>query len=263
GNDPIDQKFYQQSQDLANPKTAKTEFPFEPTAARFSLGVSGNVSSLQKTTAFAGINVDYNKQWSEEDIFVDALVAFSYDDGRDINTFRPISFTTAVYRSFLNKDWSLFGASVIAVNDNLFSSKNDDEDLTVLGEFFGGAGLNIWRGETPRNFLDLLLGIGPRYEYDFVDFAERNNRVSPSVVLFLYSRGYEIGIFNIDQIIGVSQAINDLDNLTASFDNRINIPIDDSWALNNRIFFRYRNDFVDESLPKLEFFFSTGLKYSF
>lgn len=31
-----------------------------------------------------------------------------------------------------------------------------------------GASLNLWRGKTPKQFLDVRFGLGGRYEYDFI-----------------------------------------------------------------------------------------------
>lgn len=49
----------------------------------------------------------------------------------------------------------------------VFASQNDDDDLSILGNLLFGGGYNLWRGETPSNSVDLQLGLGGIYEYDF------------------------------------------------------------------------------------------------
>ena len=120
-----------------------------------------------------GIELNFSKQWSEDDIFVDGNISLDFDSSRTVNTYRPSSLILSVYRNHFNAQWNFFTDLSITTNQDLFSSRNDDEDLTIVGSVYFGAGLNLWRGDLRGEFLDLQLGIGPRYEYDFIDLELR------------------------------------------------------------------------------------------
>ena len=166
-------------------------------------------------------------------------------------------------RHHFNAQWNFFTNFFNSTNQNLFSSKNDDEDLVILSEFFVGAGLNLWRGDSRGDFLDLQLGIGPRHEYDYIDSELKRNQIDPALALILTGRGFSIGKAKINHTFLIVPALNDFNNYIITSDTNLSIPLSKKWSFTNRLFARYRNELIFEENPKVEFFFSTGLEYEF
>ncbi|MGB5592473.1 MAG: DUF481 domain-containing protein [Crocosphaera sp.] len=238
-------------------------FPFTELPSTLSLGLVGNVNSFRDTTAFLGATIDYYKQWSTSDFSFDGDIAVSFDSSRTTNNYRPTSLSEMTYRHHFNETWNFFTDLFVVTNQDLFASRNDDEDLTIVGALLVGAGLNLWRGETPRQFLDAQFGIGARYQYDFVDFEERENEVSPILGFVLLGRNFQLGRLTIDETFAITPSINDFGNLIISSDTKVSFPINENWSLVNRLFIRHRRPEVFEENPALEFYFTTGVDYKF
>ncbi|HAC62610.1 MAG TPA: hypothetical protein DCF68_03500 [Cyanothece sp. UBA12306] len=239
------------------------KFPFQATSPTLKLGFSGNINSFRDTTALVGINVNFAQQWSYDDLFVDGNINIDYDSSRVINNYRPESLIHSVYRNHFNEQWNWFTHFFNTTNQDLFASKNDDEDLVIISELIIGAGLNLWRGDSPSNFLDFQLGIGPRYEYDYIDFEQRSNQTDPTLGIILLGRSVPLGEAILNQIFALTPALNNLDNYYLTSNTRLSIPLTKRWSFNNRLFVRYRNELVFESNPKWHFLFTTGLDYEF
>lgn len=246
------------SADFPNP-----EFPFSEATPIVKLGFSGWVRSFRETKALVGIDLDLYKQWKRDDVFVDASIFADYNSSRSINTFRPGSLTFASYRRHFSKRWSFFADLFGATNQSLLSSRTDDEDLTMIAEGYAGLGYNLWRGDSPRNFLDVQIGVGPRYEYDFVDLDQKRNELNPALAIILWGRGISLGKANIDTILSLNPTLNRLSKYDIVSDTQLSVPLGWKWSLSNRLFVRYRNELIFEQNPKLLFFFTSGLKYEF
>lgn len=239
------------------------EFPFTETPVNLKLGFSGWVKSFRKTEALVGIDVDFAKQWAEDDIFVDANYFIDYDSSNSVNNYRPKILNFTFYRHHFNEDWSFVTNFFTSTNQFLFSSRDDDEDLSIVSELYTGAGLNLWRGDTPSNFLDLQLAVGPRYQYDYIDFEQKRNQVDPTLAIILLGRGFSLGEAKINETFAITPALNNFNNYDIVSDTTLSIPLSQRWSLNNRLFLRYRNEEIYERNPKWLFFFTTGLKYEF
>ena len=239
------------------------EFPFQETPTTLKVGFSGSVNSFRDTTGSLGVNVDYAKQWSENDIFVDANIDFDYDSDRSVNNYRPSTFITSVHRKHFNAKWNFFTNFFNSTNQDLYSSRNDDEDLTIITDIYAGAGLNLWRGDSPSNFVDFQLGIGASYVYDFIDFEQRRNQIDPVLAIMFLGRGFSLGESTINHSFSFIPALNNFNNYTLTSNTKLSIPLSKKWSFNNRLFVRYRNELILEDNPKVEFFFSTGLEYQF
>ena len=264
GQEELAQTLFAKSQTIiAVSNQPLPKFPFTATPPVFTLGFSGNFRSFRDKTALVGINVDYSKQWAVNDIFVDGSFSLDYDSSRTVNQIRPISLFMSVYRYHFNSRWSFFTDFVNSTNQELFASKNDDEDLTIFTEILVGGGLNLWRGDTPSDFLDFQLGIGPRYEYDLIAFEQRTNRVSPTLAVIFLGRGVPLGKAKLNQIFSIAPALNDFENFFITSNTKLSIPLSKKWAFTNRLFLRYRSKKIFEENPNLEFVFSTGLDYEF
>ncbi|MGK7939959.1 MAG: tetratricopeptide repeat protein [Crocosphaera sp.] len=240
-----------------------SDFPFQETPTQFKLGFTGNVTSFRDTTGFFGTNIDYSKQWSEDDIFVEGQLSFSFDSSRTVNNYRPQSFLVAVYRNHFNADWNFFITFFNSVNENRFSSRNDDEDLTVISGLWFGPSLNLWQGGSNQKFLDLQIGMGPRYEYDYIDFETRKNEVNPTLGIILMGKGFSLGKVTMDQKFGFVPALDDFNEYVINSNSKISFSLTERWSFVNRLFVRYRNQRILEENPKVNFFFSTGLEYNF
>jgi hypothetical protein len=210
-----------------------------------------------------GVDLDFSKQWSENDIFVEGNLSVSYDSSRTNNQYRPGALITSAYRHHFNAKWNFFTDFFTSTNQDLYSSKNDDEDLSITSAIFVGAGLNLWRGDSRGDFLDLQLGIGPRYEYEYIAFELRRNQIKPTLALILLGRGFSIGEAKLNHTFGFVPALNNFDNYIITSDTTLSIPLNQKWSFTNRLFLRYRNQLIFEENPKLEMFFSTGLEYEF
>ncbi len=239
------------------------KYPFLATGTNLKLGLTGNFQSFRDTTATVGININLYKQWTEEDISVDGSLFLNFDSSRAVNNYRPNSLIFSTYRRHFDDQWSFFTNVFNSTNQDLFATKNDDEDLTIISNLLIGAGLNLWRGNSPREFLDFQVGIGPRYEYDFIDFEERQNNIHPTLGILLLGRNFSVGKTKLNQTFAIIPALDDLNNYTITSDTNLSIPISDRWFLNNRVFMRYRNEVIYEENPQLEFLFTTGVQYAF
>ncbi|MGK7899037.1 MAG: hypothetical protein AB4372_36835, partial [Xenococcus sp. (in: cyanobacteria)] len=141
------------------------EFPFIETPSTLKLGFFGNVYSFRDTTALVGIEVDYAKLWTEDDLFVNGLISFNFDSSRTVNDPRPTSLILVDYRHHFNAKWIFFTDLFNSTNQNLFASRNNDADLSITTELLVGSGFNFWRGDSRGEFLYIKLGFGPSYNY--------------------------------------------------------------------------------------------------
>ena len=115
----------------------------------------------------------------------------------------------------------------------------------------------------PSKFLDIQIGIGPRYQYDYIDFEQRRNEVNPAAALILWGRDLSIGNARLDLLFSFVPALNGSTNYELVSNTELSVPLNEKWSFTNRLFLRYLNESIIESNPKSLFFFSTGLKYKF
>lgn len=256
-------EIYKESQIIqAKNNQAVSQFPFQEKRQKFQLGLSTSINSFRDTTATFGFNTNYEKQWEVRDVLLNGAVMISYDSDRDSNKFRPTGLINSVYRRHFDSRWSFFTNSIVTANQELFASQNDDEDLSILGNVLLGGGYNLWRGKG-SNSVDLQIGLGGIYEYDFFDGENRRNQVSPALGILLQSRGLKLGKAEINNIIAIVPSLSDLENYTITSDSNISIPLSKKWFFTNRLFIRYRNQLIYKNNPKVQFFFSTGFQYKF
>ena len=260
---PTDDLFTQSQTIIEETFKPSTDFPFSELPDTLKLGVAGNINSFRDTTAFLQVTANYYKQWPTSDISIDSTVSVSFDSSRTVNNYRPSSLIEIGYRSHINQKWNLFSDIFIVTNQDLFASRNDSEDLTIIATGLVGIGLNLWRGDKPRKFLDFQFGIGPRYEYDFIKFEERENRVSPVLGLVLLGRNFQLGKFAVDETFAIIPNIDNFGRSTISSDTKLSFLIDENWSFVNRLFIRNRNPQVFEENPAIDFFFTTGVNYQF
>ncbi len=264
GEEEAAQTVFTQSQTIiAASNQPLPEFPFTETPASFKLGFSGWVKSFRKTEALVGVDVDFAKQWSEDDIFVDASYFLDYDSSNSVNNYRPKVLNFTFYRHHFNEQWSFVTNFFNSTNQFLFSSRDDDEDLSIISELYAGAGLNLWRGDAPSDFLDLQLAVGPRYQYDYIDNEQRRNQLDPALAIILWGRGFSLGEAKINETFSIIPALNDFNNYDIVSDTTLSIPLSQRLSFTNRLFVRYRNEEIFEENPKWLFFFTTGLEYNF
>lgn len=264
GQEELAQTLLTQSQTvIAASNQPPTEFPFSATPPTFSLGVVGNLHSFRDTAALLGFNFDYSQQWTENDLFVDSSLSLDYDSSRSVNQLRPITYVVSVYRRHLNAKWNFFTEFFNSTNQDLYSSKNDDEDLTIITGVYAGGGLNLWRGDSPSNFLDFQLGFGPRYEFDYIDFKRRRNQVDPTLIFGFLGRNVPLGKVKLNQTFAILPSLSSLENFFIVSDSDLSIPLSAKWSFSNRLFMRYRNEKIFDNNPNLEFVFSTGVDYQF
>ncbi len=264
GQEETSQMLLSQSQEtIIKASQTAIEFPFQQTGSRLNLGLNGNVGSFRDTTARVGVRTNFYQQWPEEDIYLDGNLSVSYDSDRSVNNYRPSSFIKSVYRRHFNPQWNFFTGFFNSTNQDLFASENDSEDLSIISNLIVGAGFNLWRGDSIRQFLDIQLGVGPRYEYEYIDFEKRRDEIDPTVALLLFGRGFAIDSASINQTFAIIPSVDNFNNYNVTSDTELSIPISDRWSLSNRIFFRYRNEVSLEENPNLEFLFTTGVNYRF
>ena len=133
----------------------------------------------------------------------------------------------------------------------------------ILSQLVFGSGLNLWQGNSPSDFLDLQLGIGPGYEYDYVNFEEKRNLLAPTLGIILLGRNLYLGKAKVNQTFAILPPLNNFNNYIIASDTKLSIPLARRWSLSNHVFLRYRNEIIFEGNPKLEFFFTSGLEYEF
>ncbi|WP_107669524.1 DUF481 domain-containing protein [Cyanothece sp. BG0011] len=242
---------------------AIAEFPFKQTGSRLNLGLNGNVASFRNTRAALGFRVNFYQQWPEEDIYIDGNLLINYDSNRTVNNYRPNSLIKSVYRRHFNPQWNVFTAFFNSTNQDLFATRNNNEDLTIISNILVGAGFNLWRGNSIRQFLDLQLGLGTRYEYDYINFEKRRDEIDPTLGILLFGRGFSFKEARLNQNFAIIPSLDNFNNYTITLDTNLSLPISDRWSLNNRLFLRYRNEVSFEENPNLEFLFTTGVNYQF
>jgi tetratricopeptide (TPR) repeat protein len=238
-------------------------FPFTETPATLKLGFSGWINSFRDTEALVGVDVDFSKQWSEDDILVDGSIFLEYDSSNSVNNYRPGSLNFTFYRHHFNEKWSFAANFFNSINQSLYSSKNDDQDLAVNSVVLVGGGLNLWRGDSRDNFLDLQIAVGTRYQYDYIDFKLRRNQLDPALALILWGRGFSLGEANINELFVIMPNLNNFNQYEIVSDTELSFPLSQKWSFTNRLFLRYTNELVFEENPKVLFLFTTGLEYKF
>ncbi|MGK7946870.1 MAG: hypothetical protein AB4058_20615 [Microcystaceae cyanobacterium] len=252
------------SQELISQNTfSENTFPFKQTPRELRFGLTGNVNSFRDTTAFLGINAAYYKQWSTDDIYFSGTASVSFDSSRSVNNYRPSGTLTTIYRHHFNEKWNFFADNFTVTNQDLYASRNDTEDLTIITTGIIGAGLNLWRGEKAKEFLDLQVGLGTRYEYDYIEFEERRNQLEPVLSINLIGRGFKLGKATIQNYFLLTPSLRELENTIIASDTRLSVPLSQRWTFSNRLFIRYRTQTIFEANPKVQFFFTTGVDYRF
>ncbi len=248
---------------IAQANVDMPEFPFSATPLNVQLGLSGWLRSFKETKAVAGVDLNLYKQWPEQDIFVEATMFVNYDSSRSVNNYRPGALNFLFYRHHFNEKWSFITDFFGSTNQSLVSSSTNDEDLTIIAETFAGLGYNLWRGDSPGKFLDIQIGVGPRYQYDYIDFEQRRNEVNPAAALILWGRDLSIGNARLDLLFSFVPTLNGSTNYELVSNTELSVPLNEKWSFTNRLYFRYLNETIIETNPKSLFFFSTGLRYKF
>ncbi|MGD1716524.1 tetratricopeptide repeat protein [Dapis sp. BLCC M172] len=258
------QTLISESQTITEEPPPVAEYPFQEEQVEFSLGFAATISSFRDTTWNIGINSNLYKQWSRSDVLINSSVSVSFDSSRaEDEKYRPSSLTAILYRRHFNQDWH-FAANLFAnTNQELLAAKNDDEDLTVIITPALGVGFNFWRGETAKESWDIQFLFTPRYEYDYIDFEERRNRVDATLAIALIGRDVKIGRATFNQIFVFGQSLRDSENLISTYNTTFSIPISKRWSFTNRLFLRFRNETIFEDNPKWNFYYTTGLDFKF
>lgn len=245
----------------ANEQTVAYPFPERPGRLTAGLGVTG--TSFDETTVRGSLSLSLFKPWPRQDVSADGLFIVDYDSGRDNNRVKPSVASSLVYRYHLDDDWHLFVNNLSSVNSGVFASGTDDEDTSILVASYAGPGINLWRGSSSDQFLDLQLGIGARFEYEDRNFKLERDDLSPSVVLILFGRGIPIGRATLAPTVAVGAGSDQLDELVMYSDLNLNLPISERWAWNSRIVARYTTEPATDDNPNLNLQYVTGLTYTF
>ncbi len=252
-----------ESRALLEQPTGPEPFPFQERPARVELGVGAGGNSFTDTSIRADLGVDLYKQWPRQDVYLDGLFALDYDSSRSVVNGRPIGIATLIYRRHLSSKWNLFYDHLLAVNATGFAVADDDEDLSAITSSLVGAGLNLWRGDHPGSFLDLQLGIGPRYEYEYVDFQRLKDKLGAALGLILVGREIPIGGSRLAILFGGGSYLDDWNDGFALLDTTIDIPLSRRWAWSNSLVLRYQADTVIKQNPNLSSVFSSRFTFKF
>ena len=252
-----------QSQELIEPGTeAVTAFPFQPTPVGGSFSFGGTFDFFDTTVYTVFANTNLYKQWAVDDIDLDTNFFLSFDSDRTINRYRPGGVVFGVYRHHFNPQWHFFTDILITGNLNIFAAATDDEDLNYIVGIATGIGLNLWRKEQ-RQFVDLQLGVGARYEYADIDFELLKNGTEPILNLILRAEGFQLWTAKLDQLFGVTLPFADFDDFFLTSRTKFSFPLGEKWSFDNTLWLRYRNQKLLESNPNLQVFFTTGIGFKF
>jgi hypothetical protein len=227
------------------------------------LGFALSGTTFRDDTAVGAINMDYYKQGAHEDLEIDLAAALSYDSSRSENTFRPNGLGVLVFRRHLDAKWNLFFGQLATVNNDTFSSRNDDNDLSILTASLIGAGYNLWRGEKPSSFVEVQIGAGARYEYEKLDSAEIVNEAAPNLAVILRARELKLSRLRLNQTVSVGSLMDEWSNVFMWSTTSIQLPLSERWSWTNTLLLRYRTQPVDKDDPNLNASFATGLTYTF
>jgi hypothetical protein len=245
------------------PAPPQPPFPFTPAPTELQLGFGVSGASFRDSTAVASMNIDLYAQGARRDLEVDLLALAQYDSTRSYNTIRPNGQGLAIFRHHLDRRWNLFFDQLVSVNNDAFSSRDNDEDLSILSVSLVGIGLNLWRDANPSSFVEAQLGVGVRYEYEFIDFEQRQNQLDPNLALVLRAREVPFGNGRINQILWVGSLMNDWENAFLWSTTSISFPLSKRWGWKNELVLRFRTQPIDNDDPNLNAIFSTGLTYKF
>ena len=250
------QKLIEQAAELV------TAFPFQPAPVGGSLSFGGTFDFFETTVYTLVANTNLYKQWAVDDIDLETSFFLSFDSGRTINNYRPGGVSINYYRHHFNPQWNFFTGIFLTGNLNIFASATDDEDLSYIAANATGIGLNLWRGKQ-RQFVDLQLGVGARYEYADIDFEVLRSRTEPTLNLNLWARGLQLWTANVEQLFFATFSFNDFEDYFLLSRTKLSLPLGEKWSLDNTIWLRYRNQTLREINPNLEFFFTTGIGFKF
>jgi hypothetical protein len=238
-------------------------FPFVAQPLNLELGFGAGGNSFTDTTAQVDLSVDLYKQWPRQDIYLNGVSSLNYDSTRTNGTYRPTGLSTLIYRYHLNPKWSLIYDQLTVLNSSAFESDDDDGDLSFSSFHYVGVGMNLWRGSSPAEFLDLQFGFGPRISYEFLDFKQRRNEVQPAITLIMVGRDIQLGKARLAQLLGVSTATTEWDDISLLSDTSLIVPLGRRWSWKNNFVVRYRNKPIVDYNPSINFLFSTGFSFRF
>ncbi|QEY32690.1 DUF481 domain-containing protein [Synechococcus sp. RSCCF101] len=250
------------SQALLHQDTTEA-FPFAEQPLDLAVGAGLSGSSFIDTSATLTVSLDGYKQWPRQDLYLTGIYGGGYDSDRDVKRIQPFAESILIYRYHLNPGWHLMAGNLTALNSSTFAAQDDDDDLTLVTQTVAGIGRNLWRGDDPSSFIDLQLGVGPRYDYDSINFEELQNDVKPSLALLLVGRDVPVGAARLSPLLGVASDISDITDTYLLLDTSLRIPITQRLAWDTRAVLRYRSKTVVESNPNVNAIFSTGLRFSF
>lgn len=252
-----------QSQELIEQATEPvTTFPFQPAPMEGSFSFGGALESFATTTYTVFANTNLYKQWAVDDIDLEADLFLSFDSGRTINNYRPGGILLSFYRHHFNPQWNFFTDILITGNLNIFAAATDDEDLDYVVGIATGIGLNLWRKEQ-RQFVDLQLGVGARYEYADIDFQLLRNGTEPTLNLNLWAKGFQLWTAKVDRLFGVTLLFDDFEDFFLLSRTKFSFPLGEKWSFDNTLWLRYRNQKLLETNPNLQVFFTTGIGFKF
>jgi hypothetical protein len=243
--------------------SSRPSFPFKSLPATVELGFAISGATFRDDTAIGAINADYYKQGERQDLELDLAAALSYDSSRSENTFRPNGLGILVFRRHLDARWNLFFDQLATVNNDTFSSRNDDNDISVVTASLLGAGMNLWRGEQPSSFIEIQVGAGIRYEYEELDSVELINEASPTLAVILRARELKLGKVSLNQTLSIGSLIDEWSNSFIWSTTTIQLPLTENWSWNNTFLVRYRTQPVASDDPRLNASFASGLTYTF
>ncbi len=150
-----------QSQDLLN--QAARRFPFQPHPLQGTFGFSASASIFDTTTALLGFN---GNSINNGRLVTSRLMAISRWILITVNQLRPGGYIALNYRRHTNRKWQYFADLLVQLNNGFLSSSLDHSDTSSSGVLVAGKSLNLWRGKSPQQFLDLQIGVGASYVSD-------------------------------------------------------------------------------------------------
>ncbi|MGK7923691.1 MAG: DUF481 domain-containing protein [Spirulina sp.] len=239
-------------------------FPFQSQPLSGNFGYNFSASFFDTSTAVASFDLQLQQQWEIDDIHLVSNFSLDFDNDRSVNQLRPGGLMFANYRHHFSRKWHYFTDLTAQLNQGFFSASTEDEDTVFTGGIVMGGGVNLWRGKSPQQFLDLQMGVGVRYDFD--DIVSEDvfvSRTDPVLWMALWSRNLPLGATEIDQILAFSPSLTNANNFEVLSRTKFSIPLTENLSFVNTLQLRYRNEPILESNPNWNILFSTGFGYDF
>lgn len=227
-------------------------FPFQPLPFQGSIRLGTNLFFARDNLANVSFRVEATKRWARDELDFYFRLFNSFDDSRPSGDENRLILDSVVeYKRYLNARQFLFL--------NVGYLQDDFSDIDNRFSYFTGIGLNLWRGASENEKLDMQFGIGDLFQNSNIRNQEAGFPVFQYAIVYrdLFFIDWQFEQFFVLELPVRNTANYFIDSVT-----RLSIPTIYNWYVFTSLDFRYVG-IAGPNNPNLETRFITGIEYNF